>query len=170
MSATETSSACEPFALDDGTRVELHLMDPQDAAELVRFHHTLSEETTFLRFFTIHPELSAEEVARFTTVDHVDREALVAVVDDHLVAVARLDRLGEDEAEVAFVVADHLQGRGLGSTLFTRLAARARELGVRRFVAETLPHNQRMLRVFRHAGLPCRTTFSDGVAHVVIDL
>jgi RimJ/RimL family protein N-acetyltransferase len=170
MSAPIAQAVCEPFTLDDATRVELHLMDPEDAAELVRFHHTLSPETTHLRFFTTHPELSSEEVARFTTVDHVAREALVATVDGHVVAVARFDRLDDDEAEVAFVVADHLQGRGIGSTLFARLAARGRELGIRRFVAETLPYNGRMLHVFRNGGLPCRTSFGDGVTHVVIDL
>ena len=160
----------EPICLGDGTAVELHVIDPHDAAELVRFHHTLSEETTYLRFFSIHAELSAEEVAHFTNVDHRDREALVAVVDGHIVAVARFDRVEGADAEVAFVVADYLQGHGLGSALFERLAARARELGIRRFVAETLPHNQRMLQVFRHRGLPCRTTFSDGVAYVTVDL
>jgi GNAT superfamily N-acetyltransferase len=170
MNGAAAPAAYDRFVLGDGTVVEVHLMQPDDAGELVRFHATLSTETTFLRYFTIHPELSADEVARFTTVDHVDREALVAVVAGHLVAVARFDRLDDGDAEVAFVVADHLQGHGLGTALFARLAARAREVGIRRFVAETLPHNRRMLSVFRNAGLPCSTTFSDGVAHVVIDL
>lgn len=157
--------------LRDGTVVSLHPMDTSDAAGLVRFHHGLSPETTYLRFFGVHPELSTAEVARFTCVDHDRREALVAVVDGELVAVARFDRSPDGrEAEVAFVVADHLQGRGLGTALFHRLADRARALGVERFVAETLPHNHRMLAVFHHAGLPVRTRFVDGVVQVAIDL
>ena len=95
----------------------------------------------------------------------------MAVVDGQLVAVARFDRMPDtEEAEVAFVVADHLQGRGLGTHLFWRLADRAREVGIRRFVADTLSHNRRMLHVFHHTGLPISTTYDDGVAHVAIDL
>jgi GNAT superfamily N-acetyltransferase len=164
-------AATATFALADGTVVALHPMGPADADALQRFHGTLSQETTYLRFFSVHPELSLDEVTRFTNVDHVKREAIVAVVDDQLVAVARFDRLtGTQDAEVAFVVADHLQGRGLGSHLFGRLVDRAREVGIERFVAETLAHNGKMLHVFRHSGLPTTTTYDDAVAHVTIDL
>ena len=69
------------------------------------------------------------------------------------------------------MVADLWQGEGLGTALFHRLAARARELGVERFIAEVLPHNRRMLNVFHHSGLPChRPLCRDGVVHVVLDL
>ena len=98
--------------LRDSTPAEIMQMHRTDAGRLVRFHHTLSPETTRLRFFTFHPELSPKEVDRFTHVDHVDREALVAVVNGEIIAVARFDRLpGGDDAEAAFVVADSWQGR-----------------------------------------------------------
>jgi RimJ/RimL family protein N-acetyltransferase len=166
-----TAATLDRVELLDGTVVEVHAMEPTDASALRRFHETLSDDTTYLRFFTIHPELSLDEVVRFTQVDHRDREALVGVVDGELVAVARFDRLEDGHsAEVAFVVADHLQGLGLGAALFHRLVDRARLVGVRRFVAETLPHNRRMLRLFRSCGLPSTTTVADATAHVVIDL
>jgi RimJ/RimL family protein N-acetyltransferase len=141
--------------LRDGSTIEVAAMDAEDAPRLVRFHSTLSPETTYLRFFSFHPELRPEELHRFTHVDHRDREALVAVAGGEIVGVGRFDRIGDGaEAEVAFVVADSWQGRGICTALFERLAARAREVGVERFVAETLAHNGRMLAVFRHAGLP----------------
>jgi RimJ/RimL family protein N-acetyltransferase len=120
----------------------------------------------------VHPELSDQELQRFTHVDHVNREALVAVHRREIVGVARLDRLsdGGDEAEVAFVVADAWQGRGLGTVLFERLAARARELGIRRFVADTLVVNRRMLAVFRATGLPVAERFEGSVVHIVLEL
>ena len=91
-------------------------MHADDAASLLRFHHTLSPETTHLRFFAVHPELSEAELHRFTNVDHRDREAIVATVADEIVGVARFDRLEvSTDAEVAFVVADSWQGRGLGA-------------------------------------------------------
>src|SRR6185295_12325780 len=124
-------------------------MRADDAAGLVRFHDTLSLETTHLRFFAAHPTLSAHEVERFTHVDHHDREAIVATIDDDIVGVARFDRLDNPrEAEIAFVVADRWQGHGLGSAMFTELAERARQAGIERFVADTLAYNSRMLGVF----------------------
>lgn len=158
--------------LADGTALEVRPIEEADADGLVRFHGRLSDETTYLRFFAVHPVLHADEVERFTHVDHRRREAVVALLDGEIVAVARFDRLGDDgdEAEVAFVVADEFQGRGIGTGLLHELVRRARALGIRLFVAETLPHNRRMLTVFRHAGLPVRTRFEDGTVHVLLDL
>ena len=146
-------------------------MRPADVEKLVRFHHSLSPETTYLRFFGFHADLSPSELYRFTHVDHRDREAIIAVVDREIVAVARYDRFeASTDAEVAFVVADSWQGRGLGALLFARLARRAREVGVERFIAETLSQNRPMLAVFRHAGLPVRLRAERDVVHVEIDL
>ena len=157
--------------LRDGMRVELHPMHADDAASLLRFHGTLSAETTHLRFFAVHPELSAKELHRFTHVDHRDREAIVATAAGEIIGVARFDRFDESgDAEVAFVVADSWQGRGLGTAMFDRLATRAREVGLSRFVADTLPHNGRMLAVFHHSGLPLTSGLRDGAVHLVIDL
>jgi GNAT superfamily N-acetyltransferase len=157
--------------LADGSAVELHQMHAADAARLLRFHHTLSPDTAYMRFFSVHPELSAGELHRFTHVDHGDREAIVATAASEIVAVARYDRLPQsDDAEVAFVVTDSWQGRGLGALLFDRLAERARQVGVRRFVADTLANNRRMLSLFHHAGLPVTSGIRDGVVHVAIEL
>jgi RimJ/RimL family protein N-acetyltransferase len=157
--------------LRDGTAVAVRPMHRVDDDRLLRFHRTLSADTTYLRYFSPHPQLSTDEVRRFTHVDHRDREAIVAIVDDEIVGVARFDRLEHGvDAEAAFVVADTWQGRGLGTALFRCLAERAVTLGVDRFTAETLPRNRRMLAVFTHAGLPHSTSLSSGVVDVVIDL
>lgn len=161
----------DEVVLRDGTRVEVRPMHRTDAGRLVRFHRTLSPETTRLRFFTFHPELSPRELDRFTHVDHRDREALVAVVDDEIVAVARYDRQPDGaSAEVAFVVADGWQGRGLGTALFRALVERARAVGIDRFVADTLADNRRMLKVFHHAGLPIAQRFEDGLVQLTMEL
>lgn len=149
-----TSPAARAW-LTDGTVVDILAMMPDDARRLVRFHRTLSPETTHRRFFSVHPELSEQEVERFTNVDHIDREALVAIHGGEIVGVARFERLspGADIAEVAFVVADSWQGRGLGTLLFAHLRAVAKERGIRRLSADVLRYNTAMLAVFRHAGL-----------------
>jgi RimJ/RimL family protein N-acetyltransferase len=166
-----TQVDADVVVLRDGTAVRLHPMGASDAAGLARFHSTLSAETTYLRFFCVHPWLSEQELHHFTHVDHTAREAIVATAGDEIVAVARFDRLEDPlEAEAAFVVADRWQELGLGTAMFHRLADRARALGVGRLVAEVLPHNRRMLAVFHHSGRPVRSEIRDGVVHLVLDL
>ena len=171
LSPDSSMSIRVPIQLRDGTEVHLHAMRGDDAAALLRFHHQLSPETTYLRFFSVHPELSAQELEHFTHVDHQDREAIVASVVEEIIGVARFDRIdGTNVAEAAFVIADPWQGEGLGTALFERLAERASEVGIDRFVAEVLPHNRRMLDVFFHAGHPASSCLRDGYVHVEVDL
>ena len=137
----------------DGGTVHLRPIMPTDAAALIEFHNGLSVRTRYLRFFSAYPRMPERDVIRFTTVDHRDRVALVALLADKIIAVGRYERTpGTDEAEVAFVVADAHQGRGIGSVLLEHLAAAARERGIRRFTAVVLAENDAMLRVFRDAG------------------
>ena len=156
--------------LADGGTAHLRPITPQDADALQAFHVRQSPESTYLRFFAPMPRLSDADLARFTTVDHVNRVALVATVGDDIVAVGRFDRIGPHTAEVAFNVSDAHQGRGLGSVLLEHLAAAARENGVHRFVAEVLPQNRRMLGVFRDAGYEVRHDFEDGVVSLSFDI
>jgi len=150
-------------ALRDGRPVHLRPIRPTDAPGLAEFHRSLSQETIYLRFFAPYPELTERDLHRFTHVDHVDRVALVATIGDQLVGVGRYDRVDDGEAEVAFVVRDDHQGRGLGSVLLEHLAAAARERGISRFVAEVLPTNRRMLATFHEAGYEPSARLEDGV-------
>ena len=151
----------------DGGTVHVRPMTPADADALVAFHGRLSPRTIHFRFFSPRPRLTPREVERFTTVDHDDRVALVAELGDRLVAVARYDRLpGTASAEVAFVVDDEHQGRGLGTLLLEHLAAAARERGITRFFADTLPDNRRMIGVFRDAGWATSAKLEDGVVRI----
>jgi len=157
--------------LADGSTAHVRAIAPEDADALRAFHARLSPESVMLRFFGPHPRLSDAEVERFTRVDGEDRLALVAERGGQLVAVARYDRApGSDDAEVAFVVDDAFQGRGLGTILLEHLASAARRRGVRRFVADTLSENFRMLGVFRDAGFARQFTRSSEVMRVVLDI
>jgi GNAT superfamily N-acetyltransferase len=139
----------------DGLQYHVRPIRPDDGPRLVAFHEHLSTRSVYLRFFTLHPTLSPAEVHRFTTVDYVDRLALVALMQDQLIGVARYDRVpGATEAEVAFVVADEYQHHGVGSVLLDDLAEAARRRGVLTFCADTLAENRAMLDVFRHTGFP----------------
>ena len=148
-----------PRALDrtvtlaSGQDVHLRPIHPGDAAALVAFHARLSSDAVYRRYFSFHPELSETEVTWLTTVDYVDRLALVVEIGDDLVAVGRYDRLpGTATAEVAFLVADDFQHRGLGMLLLQNLATAARRHGITTFVAETQASNRDMMGVFEGSG------------------
>jgi acetyl coenzyme A synthetase (ADP forming)-like protein len=171
MTASSPASAPEHWASDvvlvDGGTVHVRPIEAADGPALMAFHGRLSADTVYSRFFSVKPTLSEAEVERFTHVDHDARVALVAELGDRLVGVARYDRTTNDrEAEVAFVVTDEHQGRGIGTVLLEHLAAAARERGITRFVAQTLPGNRRMLDVFGAAGFDERSRYGDDVVHV----
>jgi GNAT superfamily N-acetyltransferase len=168
---TTTTMPVDKAVLRDGTTVTVRPMRPDDEERLVAFHACLSPESQRLRFFAPHPRLSDREVERFTHVDGHWRVALVAERGGEIVAVARFDRLPYGTvAEAAFVVRDDLQGRGLGTLLMDRLAARAPCEGITHLVADTLPENRRMLRVLRNFSPAATSRMSDGVVHVTIPL
>lgn len=156
--------------LADGSLARLRPISGGDREALRAFHDSLSEETKRLRFFSVHPFLSEEELDRFVTVDYKNRLALVALVQGQLAAVGRYDRVGAGEAEVAFTVRDDLQGKGLGTVLLEHLAAAARERGIDTFVADVLSENRRMLDVFRQAGFGETAAFEAGVIRVTMEL
>ncbi|MCS6710508.1 GNAT family N-acetyltransferase [Brachybacterium sp. EF45031] len=171
---TEPSRTAPPYpahweadiGLADGTAAHVRPIRPSDADALQAFHVAQSEQSRYLRFFAPMPRLSERELTRFTHVDHDRRVALVALIGDAIVGVARYDAVGEDEAEVAFNVSDHHQGKGLGSILLEHLAAAARERGIHVFTAEVLPQNTRMLNTFTEAGYDVRRAYDDGVVMV----
>ncbi|HTI23389.1 MAG TPA: GNAT family N-acetyltransferase [Kutzneria sp.] len=153
--------------LSDGGTVHLRPITPDDADRLLAFHGRLSERTRYFRYFGPYPRMPQRDLERFSTVDHCDRVAFVAMLGHDIVAVGRYDRLHDtDSAEVAFVVEDPHQGRGLGSILLEHLAAAARESGLTRFVAEVLAENGQMVRVFRDAGYQIARSFEEGTLHL----
>ena len=137
----------------DGGTLHLRPIRPDDAEAIVAFHAGLSQRTRYLRYFSAYPRIPERDLERFVNVDHHDRVALIALLGRQIVAVGRYEREGgTDQAEVAFVVADEHQGRGIGSVLLEHLAAAARESGISRFQAVVLAENRAMVRVFRDAG------------------
>lgn len=152
-------------------QIVIRPIEASDAAALVAFHTELSSDSTRFRYFSAHPRLSDGEIERFTHVDHRGREALVALDGDEIVGVARYERLESPaEAEVAFVVADRWQHRGIGTELLAELATRAREEGVTQLVADTLFENRAMIAVFEQSGFTLRRSHDHGVVHFVMAL
>lgn len=139
--------------LRDGGTISVRPIRPEDGPALVRFHGDLSKESVYRRYFSPHPRLSDTEITFFTTVDYPWRLALVALLGDVIVGVARYEgKAGSLDAEVALVIQDLHQGRGIGTVLLEWLADAAGEAGLTEFYATTLRQNHAMLSVFRDAG------------------
>ncbi|MFF4965734.1 GNAT family N-acetyltransferase [Streptomyces sp. NPDC001037] len=165
--------------LRDGGTARIRPITVDDADRLVSFYEQVSDESKYYRFFAPYPRLSAKDVHRFTHHDFVDRVGLAATVGGEFIATVRYDRIGTDgmpasapadEAEVAFLVQDAHQGRGVASALLEHVAAVARERGIRRFAAEVLPANTKMIKVFTDAGYTQKRSFEDGVVRLELDL
>ncbi|MDX3801198.1 GNAT family N-acetyltransferase [Streptomyces sp. AK04-3B] len=165
--------------LRDGGTARVRPITVDDAERLVSFYEQVSDESKYYRFFAPYPRLSAKDVHRFTHHDFVDRVGLAATVGGEFIATVRYDRIGADgmaasapaeEAEVAFLVQDAHQGRGVASALLEHIAAVARERGIRRFAAEVLPANNKMIKVFTDAGYTQKRSFEDGVVRLEFDL
>ncbi|MFZ3452420.1 GNAT family N-acetyltransferase [Arthrobacter sp. 7Tela_A1] len=157
--------------LRDGGTGHLRPVSPADTEALQAFHMRQSQSSIYLRFFTYKAKLSSRELKRFTNVDYRDRVAFVITLGSEIVGIGRYDRLDDPtEAEVAFNISDDHQGRGIGSILLEHLAAAARENGIRRFSAEVLPENRKMLSVFADAGYEVRRAFDDGVIALDFDI
>ncbi|MFD7494391.1 GNAT family N-acetyltransferase [Streptomyces sp. NPDC059832] len=165
--------------LRDGGTARIRPITTDDAERLVSFYEQVSDESKYYRFFAPYPRLSDRDVHRFTHHDYVDRVGLAVTIGGEFIATVRYDRIDErgrpasapaDEAEVAFLVQDAHQGRGVASALLEHIAAVARERGIRRFAAEVLPANNKMIKVFRDAGYTQQRSFEDGSVHLTLDL
>ncbi|MEZ5095226.1 MAG: GNAT family N-acetyltransferase [Nocardioides sp.] len=149
--------------LRDGRTAHIRPIRAEDADLMVEFYARVSDQSKYFRFFAPMPELSDKDVYRFTHVDHVERVALIMLVGGQMIAVGRYDTITPGEAEVAFLVEDAHQGRGIGQLLLEHLAQAGRERGVERFTAEVLPENQAMIHTFRDAGYRIASGYEDGV-------
>lgn len=153
--------------------LRLRDISPDDKAGLVAGLAALSPSSVYARFLMPKPRLTTAELRYLTEVDGDAHAALVAVdARGALVAVGRYVRWADDPeaAEIAVVVADDLQGRGVGTWLGLALADRARAAGITRFTATMLPDNVAALRLFGRLSTHLSSTYHDGVRELVADL
>ncbi len=145
---------------------------PDDADRLRRLLPRLSPETRYRRFFSPVTSVSPTLLRHLVDVDHDDREALVALVDDEIIAVARYDRAHDDPAlaEVAVVVEDDWQGNGVGRYVMTRLGIEADRRGITRFSADVLPSNDVPVKLARAVAPMVEVSFRDGETHLLMPL
>ncbi len=161
MAKSSRSGAPDRYRTDvilrDGSTLYLRPIRRDDDERLLDFFQRLSPHTVYLRFHHRLKQMSREEVERYCTVDYENTFALVATLgedlEERIIAVCRYYRLPRVHvAEVAVVVDDAHQGKGIGTHLLEHLAAIAREKGIRVFEAEVLAENAQMMKVLMDSG------------------
>lgn len=161
--------------LRDGGSIHLRAIRPSDKTQLVEFMGRLSPETAYFRFFRSKRKLTPEELESFTELDFVRDAAVVATLrvdgEERIVGVGRYSSIGPAEAkprraEVAFVVEDAHQQRGIGTLLLEDLAPMARANGIEELEADVLGENNRMMSLFATSGFLVSKSFEGGVFHV----
>jgi len=160
--------------LRDGRRVEIRALREGDRDDLLAAVERTSTESLYRRFFGVKRKFSEKEIAFFLKIDFDTHVALVAVMDQggrqRIIAGGRYVVVHPGAAEVAFVVVDEFQGQGIGAALMRHLTTIARDAGLKEFIAEVLPDNLAMLKVFEKSGLSMRTRQEPGVVHIVLAL
>lgn len=151
-------------------RPALAVLEPGDASLVGPLFGRLSTGSIYRRFFSpiTRPDLFERSVR---TVDHLDREAIGAVVGGELVGVAQYSRKPMDsQAELAIVVQDDWQRQGLGTRMIAVLADRATAAGIDSFAVDIQGDNYGALRLFNRIAPRARLTYSGGVGEGVIPL
>jgi RimJ/RimL family protein N-acetyltransferase len=160
--------------LRDGRRVEIRALRPDDRTQLTAAVARTSAQSLYRRFFEIKSHFTESEIEFFLNVDFVKHVALVAVVEENgrpvVIAGARYIVVQSGKAEMAFALIDEYQGRGIGRALLHHIAAIASHAGLEELIAEVLPDNIPMLKVFETSGFPMRTKREAQVVHVSLRL
>lgn len=162
----------EHATLRDGTEVTIRLLRPDDKDLLRDGFEKLSPESRYLRFFTPKATLTDEELRYLTEIDYVTHFAIGAVTTtergDEGLGIARFIAIPDEDsvAEAAIAVLDHMHGQGLGTLLFQRLVAAARERNIARLRCEVLGTNKPMQDFLQQLTSSVATRWHAGVATI----
>ena len=161
------------WTMKDGNQVTIRPIRPEDEPLMVKFHETLSERTVYLRYFhlmNLTQRVSHERLTRICFIDYDREMALVAEYRDtttgerQILGVGRLTKVhGTNEAEVAVLVSDNWQGRGLGKELLHRLLVVGADEKLSGLTADILPDNRDIMRICEKLGFKLRHSMEDEV-------
>jgi len=161
----------EHVLLKDGQGVLLRPATPEDVPLVKEFMKGLSQESLRMRFMASVSEVPEQIIVDMCSTDLTDRGCLLAITgegdEERVVGLGNYVGLGNGKtAEVAFLVADEYQGRGISTTILERLAGLAAAQGYVEFEAEVLFENRAMLNVFKSSGFEVHQGAQGGVMHV----
>jgi len=160
--------------LRNGRRMEIRALRTEDQEDLIAAFKSTSDQSLYKRFFGPKRSFTEKELSFFVKIDFVNHVALVATLDQEgrqtIVGGGRYIVSKAGQAELAFLVIDQYQGQGIGAALMRHLALIAREAGLYELVADVLPSNLAMLKLFASCGLHLAATREDQTVHVAAKL
>jgi len=170
----------QPWTMKDGAGVTIRPIRPEDEPLLIRLHQALSERTVYLRYFQplkLSQRTAHERLTRICFIDY-DREMVLVVEKKkatrhpEAIAIGRLSKLrgSDNEAELAVLVDDRYQGRGLGTELYRRLIAVARGEKVKRLVCTILAENREMRAICKGLGFRMESDLEDGTVRAELEV
>lgn len=156
--------------LSDGRAARLRPIRPQDRDLVLAFYERVTSESKYMRYLAAREYLTERDLSRILDADFHDQVVFAVTMAGQIIGVGDFARLSPEEAELAFLVEDVHHGRGLGTLLLEHLAQAGRELGIRRFVAEVLRENGKMVKAFRAAGYQLRASMDEGLFRFEFDI
>lgn len=172
MASAADYSAVE--RLRDGRTIEIRALRPDDQDDMLAAVNRTSMQSLQRRFFVPKRGFSDKEVSFFMNVDFANHVALVAAIDEGgqpiIAGGGRYIVTRPGQAELAFVVVDAYQGKGIGKALMRHLLAIARNAGLKELTAEVLPENTAMLKVFSGFGFRAGAGGDPQVRHLALQL
>jgi RimJ/RimL family protein N-acetyltransferase len=160
--------------LRDDRPIAIRALRPDDRAEMLAAIGRTSMQSLQRRFFVPKKGFSEQEMAFFLNIDFESHVAIVAEVEEDerpvIAGGGRYIVVQPGQAEIAFVVVDAYQGQGIGTILMRHLAVLARNAGLKELVAEVLPENTTMLKLFKKFGFRTDAKGSPQVVHLTLQL
>lgn len=179
MATKSFSTSLEKYkiiiTLQDSSTIHIRPIQRDDEEKMLALFRRFSPRTIYLRFHGFISEMPRERVKRFCTIDYDNSFALVATVGEGIekiiIAVCRYYRLPKkDTAELAIVVEDAYQDKGIGTHLLKQLVTIARENGIRIFEGYVLAENQKMIQMLKDSGFQESGELEQGVYQAVIHI
>jgi acyl-CoA hydrolase len=161
--------------LHDGTEIFFRPIKPTDEPALSEMLYSLSEESVRKRYMTRTKTFPHRDIQQLTNIDYNNDLAIVGVVPgvsgDEVVAIGQYFVDPKTQAaEVAFLVQDEWQQKGMGTFLLEYITQIAKQRGVKHFYGKVLPSNKMMLTIFNNSGYEVSTEFDGEVYNVSYDL
>ena len=162
-------------SLKDGLEIKVRPIKPSDEDKMRRLFYNFSDESKYFRYFAPKPVMPHKEMQTYVSIDYDKVLSVVAVAEkgrnERIIAEARYAYDKSAEAyEVAFIVDEDFQGKGVAAFLFKYLVKIARDRGIQCFIAYVLPRNEAMLKVFEKSKLPVRKSYENDSLALRFDL
>jgi RimJ/RimL family protein N-acetyltransferase len=160
--------------LRDGRTIEIRALRQDDQEDMLAAVDRTSVQSLQRRFFVPKRGFSDKEISFFMNIDFTNHVALLAQIEEDsrpvIVGGGRYIIVQPGQAELAFVVVDAYQGKGIGKMLMRHLLSIARDAGLKELTAEVLPENTAMLKVFNGFGFRARAGVDPQVRHLALQL